>query len=188
MSAPDAPERFDAIVVGAGFAGLYMLHRLREEGLSVQLLEAGDGVGGTWHWNRYPGARVDVESMSYSYSFSPQLQQEWSWTENYAARDELKAYADHVVERFGLGSHVRLGTRVVGAHYDEDAATWTVTTEAGDQLITTFLVTAVGVLSTTNRPMIPGLEAFGGTVLHTSRWPAADVDLTGKRVGVIGTG
>lgn len=188
MSAPDAPERFDAIVVGAGFAGLYMLHRLREEGLSVQLLEAGDGVGGTWHWNRYPGARVDVESMSYSYSFSPQLQQEWSWTENYAARDELKAYADHVVERFGLGSHIRLGTRVVGARYDEDAATWTVTTEAGDQLITTFLVTAVGALSTTNRPMIPGLEEFGGTVLHTSRWPAEDVDLTGKRVGVIGTG
>ena len=154
----------------------------------VAKAQAAPGVGGTWHWNRYPGARVDIESLSYSYSFSAELQQEWSWTENFAARDELKAYADHVVDRFDLWPHIRLGTRVVSAVRDEAANSWTVEADDGTRATTTYLVTAVGSLSTSNTPRIPGIENFRGTVLHTARWPEGGVELAGKRVGVIGTG
>ena len=184
----DEEERFDAVVVGAGFAGIYMLHRLREMGLSVRLIEAGDGVGGTWHWNRYPGARVDIESLSYSYSFSSELQQEWSWKENFASRDELKSYAEHVVERFDLARDIRLGLRVVSAVRDDDDNDWVIGTDDGAQVRTTYLVCATGSLSTSNLPDIPGIDEFRGVVHHTARWPDEPVELSGKRVGVIGTG
>jgi len=178
----------DAVVVGAGFAGIYALHRLRRLGMRVEVLEAGDGVGGTWHWNRYPGARVDVESLLYSYSFSPELQQEWRWLHRYAPQAELQQYADHVVDRFGLREHITLNARVVAANYDAGENTWTVTTEGGLTRRARYLVAALGSLSIVNTPSIPGLDDFDGLTLHTSQWPEEPVALRGKRVGVIGTG
>jgi cyclohexanone monooxygenase len=157
---PEGPERFDAVVVGAGFAGLYMLLRLRELGMRVVVFEAGDGVGGTWYWNRYPGARCDAESMGYSYSFSPELEQEWEWTERYATQPEILRYADHVAERFDLKRDIRFETRVVAANYREAGNVWAVATDRGDEVEARFCIMATGCLSVPQRPDIPGLDDF----------------------------
>ncbi|MGW4124807.1 flavin-containing monooxygenase [Nocardia sp. NPDC004711] len=184
-----AASRYDVIVIGAGFAGMYLLHRLRDQlGLSVRVYERGEGVGGTWYWNRYPGARCDVESMFYSYSFSPELEQQWEWTERFPAQPELLRYANHVADRFDLRKDIRFGTTVVGAAYDEGRNEWDVTLGDGDRAIATYLITAVGCLSASRIPDIAGIESFGGDTYHTGRWPHEDVDFTGKRVAVIGTG
>ncbi len=179
---------FDAVVVGAGFAGVYMLYRLRQLGLTARVFEAGDGVGGTWYWNRYPGARCDVESMQYSYSFSEELQQEWQWTERYPKQDEILRYINHVADRFGLRSDIQLETRVTSANYDEANHNWTVCTDRGDQVVARFLISAAGCLSAGRVPDIPGLDGFKGKWYHTGNWPHEEVDFTGQRVGVIGTG
>ena len=181
-------ERLDAIVVGAGFAGLYMLYRLRGMGLKVQVLEAGGDVGGTWYWNRYPGARCDVESLEYSYQFSEALQQEWSWSERYAAQPEILRYVRHVADRFDLKRDIRFDTRVQAAIFDDAAAAWTVTTEAGDRLHARWCIMATGCLSMPTTPEIKGAENFAGAIYHTGNWPHGGVDFTGLRVGVIGTG
>jgi cyclohexanone monooxygenase len=178
----------DVVVVGAGFAGLYMLHRLREAGFSARVLEAGGGVGGTWYWNRYPGARCDVPSLEYSYGFDDDLQQDWEWTERYASQPEILRYLDHVADRFDLRRDIHLNTRVTGAAFDEAGATWTVITEAGETLTSRFVVAATGCLSAANMPDIPGRDSFRGPTYHTGRWPHDGVDFTGRRVAVIGTG
>ncbi|MGH3392641.1 MAG: flavin-containing monooxygenase, partial [Actinomadura sp.] len=162
----------DAIVVGAGFAGLHMLHRLREAGLRVRLFEAGDQVGGTWFWNRYPGARCDFESHDYSYEFDERLQQEWTWSERYPSQPELLRYFNHVADRFGLRADITLGVRVTAAHYDEDARRWTVRTHDGGTATTRFLIMATGALSAPRVPDFPGLDGFGGRWHHTANWPA----------------
>jgi cyclohexanone monooxygenase len=178
----------DAVIVGAGFAGLYMLHRLRGLGLSARVLEAADGIGGTWYWNRYPGARCDVESMDYSYSFSPELEQEWEWTERYASQPEILRYIEHVADRFDLRRDITLSTRVTSAVWDEGAAAWTVETDRGDRIAARFCIMATGCLSTPQRPAFKGLERFQGRWYHTGFWPHEGVDFTGQRVAVIGTG
>src|SRR5665213_540136 len=179
---------FDAIVVGAGFAGMYMLHRLRGLGLSARVFEAGSGVGGTWYWNRYPGARCDVESMQYSYSFSEELQQEWNWSERYAPQPEILKYANHVADRFDLRSDIQLNTRVDRAAFDENANSWSVTSFVGKTVTAKYVVLATGCLSNARMPDIKGLASFKGKVYHTGHWPHETVDFTGLRVGVIGTG
>ncbi|WP_437731465.1 flavin-containing monooxygenase [Sorangium sp. So ce1335] len=181
-------RRFDAVVVGAGFAGLYMLYRLRELGLSTRVYEAGSGVGGTWFWNRYPGARCDIASMDYSYSFSPELQQEWTWTERYGTQPEILRYLEHVADRFALRQDIQLGTRVTAAAFDEATGRWSIHTDDGASASARFLIMATGCLSVAKRPDIRGIDAFEGELYHTSRWPHEGVDFTGKRVGVIGTG
>lgn len=185
---PQETLRLDAVVVGAGLAGLYMLHRLRGLGLAARAFEAGEDVGGTWYWNRYPGARCDVESLDYSYSFSPELEQEWEWTERYAAQPEILAYIRHVAERFDLRRDIRFATRVTRAAWDEGARAWTIETDRGDRVTARFCIMATGCLSRPQRPAIPGLETFRGPAYHTGEWPHAGVDFTGQRVGVIGTG
>jgi cyclohexanone monooxygenase len=184
----NAATDVDVVVVGAGFAGLYLLHKLRGLGLTARVFEAGDGVGGTWYWNRYPGARVDIESQEYSYSFSDELQDEWRWTERYAAQPELLAYLNHVADRFALRDGIQLQTRVTAAVYDEAAARWRVSTDRGDAVSARFCVMATGCLSSPNEPDFPGLESFRGATYHTGKWPHEGVDFTGQRVGVIGTG
>jgi cyclohexanone monooxygenase len=181
-------EGYDVVVVGAGFAGLYMLHRLRGQGLTVRVYEQGGDVGGTWYWNRYPGARCDVESMQYSYSFSDELQQEWNWSERYAPQPEIQRYANHVADRFNLRQDIVLNTRVDRAVFDEAADTWTVTTSDGAAVTAKFVVLATGCLSNARMPDIKGLSDFKGKVYHTGHWPHEPVDFTGLRVGVIGTG
>ena len=184
-----ATHEYDALIIGAGFSGMYQLLCLRDRlGMDVQVLEAGDGVGGTWYWNRYPGARCDSESHCYNYTFSKELFEEWEWTERYPEQPEIMRYLNHVADRFDLRRNIRFGTRVVGANYDEAANRWTVTTEGGEMLAARFLITAVGCLSTANVPDIPGLESFTGAWYHTGRWPHEGVDFTGKRVGLVGTG
>ena len=178
----------DVVVVGAGFAGLYMLYRLRGLGLQVQVIEAGSDVGGTWFWNRYPGARCDVESMEYSYSFSEELQQEWDWTERYATQPEILRYINHVADRFDLRRDVQFNTRVRSAIFDEATGRWTVTTEKGQIVNTQFCVMATGCLSAAKPPEIKGRDLFKGSTYHTGLWPHEPVDFTGKTVGVIGTG
>lgn len=190
---PDHGAHFDIIIVGAGFAGMYMLHRARQAGLSARVYEAGGGVGGTWYWNRYPGARCDVESMEYSYQFCDELQQQWHWTERYAAQPEILRYAEHVADRFGLRERIRFERRVCAAHFDERARRWRVRSEAvaggaAEEATAQFLVTATGCLSSANLPDIPGIDDFAGERYHTGLWPHHEVDFTGKRVGVIGTG
>jgi cyclohexanone monooxygenase len=179
---------YDLVVVGAGFAGLYTLHKMRGLGLSTRVFEAGGGVGGTWYWNRYPGARCDVESMEYSYQFSEELQQEWEWTERYSAQPEILRYANHVADRFDLRSDIQLDTRVTAAHFDDEAGRWNIDTDAGDRVSAQFLVMATGCLSSTNEPDFEGLADFEGPTYHTGRWPHEGVDFSGQRVGVIGTG
>ncbi|HVT25438.1 MAG TPA: NAD(P)/FAD-dependent oxidoreductase [Rhizomicrobium sp.] len=181
-------KTFDVVVVGAGFAGLYALYHLRERGLSVCVCEAGSGVGGTWYWNRYPGARVDIESVEYSYSFSEELQQEWNWTERYASQPELLKYANHVADRFDLRRHIRLNTRVTSAAFSEAENIWTIQTDKGSTLRATFCVMATGFLSAPNKPAIPGLDRYSGKQFHSADWPNDGVNFSGKRVGVIGTG
>ena len=181
-------ETCDVVVVGAGFAGLYMLHRLRNQGLSVRVYEQGGDVGGTWYWNRYPGARCDVESMQYSYSFSDQLQQEWDWSERYAQQPEILRYANHVADRFELRRDIRLNTRVDRAVFDESVNTWSVATSDGKTVTANYVVLATGCLSNARMPDIKGLADFKGRVYHTGHWPHEPVDFSGLRVGVIGTG
>ncbi len=183
-----AAETYDVVVVGAGFAGMYMLHRLRGQGFSVRVYEQGGDVGGTWYWNRYPGARCDVESMQYSYSFSEELQQEWEWSERYAPQPEILKYAGHVADRFDLRKNIQLDTRVDRAGFDEGAGTWSVTTSDGNTVTAKYLVLATGCLSNARMPDIRGLADFKGKVYHTGHWPHEPIDFTGQRVGVIGTG
>lgn len=178
----------DVLIVGAGFAGLYMLHRLRNAGFRARVLEAGAGVGGTWYWNRYPGCRCDVPSVEYSYGFSEELQQDWSWTEVMASQPEILRYANHVADRFDLRGDIMFEMRVVEASYDDDRQRWRVTIDTGRVLEAQFLVAATGCLSAPNSPSIPGVEAFSGPVYHTGSWPHEGVDFAGKKVGIIGTG
>src|SRR3984893_9672397 len=185
---PSQSGVFDAGIVGAGFAGMYMLHRLRGMGLSVRVFEAGSGVGGTWYWNRYPGARCDVESMQYSYQFSEALQQEWDWSERYAAQPEILRYANHVADRFDLRRDIRFDTRVTAATFDETAECWAIDTGDGGRMTARHLVMATGCLSSFNLPRFKGLETFKGSWYHTGNWPHEGVDFAGRRVGIIGTG
>lgn len=181
-------EQVDAIVVGAGFAGLRALHTLRGMGKRVQVLEASDGLGGVWYHNGYPGARCDVESFDYSYSFSPELEQEWRWSERYATQPEILRYIDHVADRFDLRKDVLLNTRMTRASYDEEAARWTVTAEDGRQWSAQYFVLCVGQLSTTKTADYPGQSRFKGEIIHSAMWPKRKVDFAGKRVAIIGTG
>ncbi|MDO8475733.1 MAG: NAD(P)/FAD-dependent oxidoreductase [Candidatus Rokubacteria bacterium] len=185
---PEQNRTVDAVIVGAGFAGLYMLHRLRGLGLSVRVYEAGKGIGGTWYWNRYPGARCDVESMDYSYSFSDELQQEWRWTERYASQPEILKYINHVADRFDLRRDITLATRVTAAVFDEGTSRWAIRTDGGEQVSARYCIMATGCLSTAQVPKYKGLENFEGKWYHTGNWPHEGVDFTGQRVGVIGTG
>ena len=178
----------DVVIVGAGFGGMYMLHRLRGLGLSAVVFDVASGVGGTWYWNRYPGARCDVESMQYSYSFSDELQQEWEWSEVFAGQPEILRYANHVADRFDLRCDIRFETRVTQARFDDKAHAWTVETDKGDRVTARFVITAMGCLSSPNTPKIPGLEDFKGPTYHTGNWPHDGVDFTGETVGMIGTG
>ena len=184
----DGDPRFDALVIGAGFSGLYTLHRLRQLGLRTRVLEIAENVGGTWLYNRYPGARCDIESIEYSYSFSDEIQQEWVWTETMPAQPEVEAYLNFVADRLDLRRDIQFGTKVVAMTFDEQAADWTLRTETGESLRAPLVVAATGILSAPLEPDIPGMASFAGTSLFTSRWPKDGVDLAGRRVGVIGTG
>src|ERR1700684_953481 len=181
-------QAFDAVVVGAGFAGMYMLHRLRGLGFSVRVYEQGSDVGGTWYWNRYPGARCDIESMQYSYSCSEGLQQEWNWSERYASQPEILEYANHVADRFNLRRDISLNARVKRADFDEATRTWNVAISHGRLVQAKFVVLATGCLSNARMPDIEALSEFRGQVYHTGQWPHERVDFADKRVGVIGTG
>jgi len=189
-TSPSAPAPdVDAVVVGAGFSGLYMVYRLREVlGLTVRGFEAGDGPGGTWYWNRYPGARCDSESFYYSYSFSDELQQEWTWSSKYPEQPEILRYLNHVADRFDLRRSIAFNTRVTAATFLDDRDCWEVRTDGGEVLTCRFFISAVGCLSAANVPPIPGLDRFEGDWYHTGAWPHEGVDFTGKRVGLIGTG
>ncbi len=177
----------DVVIVGAGFAGVCMLHRLRKAGHTARVYEAGSGIGGTWFWNRYPGARCDIESMEYSYQFSPELQQEWEWTERYASQPEILKYINHVADRFDLRGDIVLNTRVRTATFDETRRLWNVETDTG-MVSARFCIMATGCLSSTNTPNFNGIDSFEGDRYHTGNWPHGGVDFSGKRVGVIGTG
>ncbi len=180
---------YDAVIVGAGFSGLYMLHKLRDDlGFSARVLEAGDGVGGTWYWNRYPGARCDSESYYYSYSFSEELQQEWEWSERYPEQPEIMRYLNYVADKFDLCRDIQFETRVTAARFDEEKNRWLVQTDGGERFSTRFFITAVGCLSAANIPNIKGLDSFEGEWYHTGAWPHEGVDFAGKKVGVVGTG
>ncbi len=189
-SAPrDHAPQLDAVVIGAGFSGLYLLHKLRNEmGLSVRVLEAGGDIGGTWYWNRYPGARCDSESYVYCYSFDEKMWQEWEWSERYPQQAEVLSYFDYVAERLDLRRDITFDTRVAAATFDEADGTWTVRTESGEEISARYLITGVGCLSAWNTPPFPGLEDFAGETYFTGLWPHEPVDLAGKRVAVIGTG
>ncbi|WP_068178127.1 NAD(P)/FAD-dependent oxidoreductase [Mycobacterium sp. UM_CSW] len=181
-------ESFDALVIGAGFSGLYMLHRLRQIGIRTRVLERAENVGGTWLFNRYPGARCDIESIEYSYSFSDEIQQEWVWTESMPAQPEIEAYLNFVADRLDLRRDIRFGADVVAMTFDEEAAAWVVRTAVGERFVAPFVIAATGILSAPLEPDIPGMATFAGTSLFSGRWPKEGFDLTGKRVGVIGTG
>jgi cyclohexanone monooxygenase len=184
----EAGNRYDAVIVGAGVSGLYLLHQLREAGLSVLVIDQASGIGGTWFWNRYPGARCDIESMTYSYSWSHELEQDWTWSERYAGQPEILRYLEHVADRFDLRRHLLLATRVAEASFDESERRWSVVTGSGDRLSAAFLIMATGCLSVPRIPDIPGIDTFAGEMHHTGLWPQDGVDVAGKRVGVIGTG
>ncbi len=188
IPAGDADGRLDALVIGAGFSGLYMLHRLRQLGIRTRVLEMAENVGGTWLYNRYPGARCDIESIEYSYSFSEEIQQEWVWTESMPAQPEIEAYLNFVADRLDLRRDIAFGAEVVAMTFDEDAAVWQVRTAAGETFRAAFVIAATGILSVPLDPDLPGMDTFAGTSLFTSRWPGEGVDLAGRRVGVIGTG
>jgi cyclohexanone monooxygenase len=183
-----AEEEYDIVVIGAGFSGMYALYKLRGLGLRLKGYEAGDGPGGTWYWNRYPGARVDIESMIYSYSFDPALEQEWKWPEHFSPQPDLEVYANHVADRFGIRDQIQFGTTVTRLRFDDATSRWHVSTDRGDEVSARFVIAATGSLNATNIPAFPGVETFGGQWYHTSKWPKEGVDFTGKRVGVIGTG
>ena len=188
----DKPETemqmdFDAVVIGAGVSGLYQLYRLRELGLTVRVFEAGSGVGGTWYWNRYPGARFDSESWTYGYSFSQELLDEWDWEEHFAGQPETERYLNHVADKFDLRRDIQFKTRVAAAHYRENTRSWDITLDDGRRCTSRFLVTAVGVLSAATLPNIPGVEGFQGASFHTHYWPKEPVSFAGKRVASQGT-
>ena len=179
----------EAIVIGAGFSGMYMLKSLRDKlGMNVKAVEAGDGVGGTWYWNRYPGARCDSDSYIYCYTFDKNLLQEWEWSERYPEQDEILRYLEHCAERYDLKPDIQFCTRVIETVFDEKTNRWTVRTDKGDIFSARFVIAAVGSLSATNVPKFKGLDSFKGKAYHTSQWPHEGVDFTNKRVGVIGTG
>jgi cyclohexanone monooxygenase len=188
MAKSSQPGVLDILIVGAGFAGLYMLHKARSRGLNARVIEAASGVGGTWFHNCYPGARVDIQSMEYSFAFSQELQQEWHWSERFAAQPELLKYANHVADRFALRDGIQFNTRVVATAFDEATANWSVTADSGEVWTARFVVLASGPLSSPNTPKFDGLESFKGEVYHTGKWPQSEVNLGGKRVAVIGTG
>ena len=190
MAQPSSAQAksYDVVIVGAGFAGMYMLHRLRGLGMSAHIYEGASGVGGTWYWNRYPGARCDVESMQYSFSFSEELQQEWKWSERFSAQPEILRYANHVADRFDLRRDITFNTLVKAATFDAGAARWTVRTATGEEVSARFVVMATGCLSSTRLPDIAGRDSFQGKTYHTGQWPHEEVDFTGQVVGVIGTG
>ena len=189
MTTPTATRELDAVVIGAGFAGLYMNYRLRDQmGMSTQVYEAGDNVGGTWYWNRYPGARCDSESYMYCFSFDKQLMQEWEWSGKYPEQPEILSYLNHVADRFDLRRNIQFNTRVTAAHFNESTNRWEIETDQGDRVTATYLITGIGCLSAGQIPNIPGRDTFQGESYHTGSWPHSGVDFTGKRVGVIGTG
>ncbi len=188
QSANDDIPQLDIGIVGAGFAGMYLVQRLRELDFSLRAFEAGDGVGGTWYWNRYPGCRVDIVSPEYSYEFSDALQQEWDWSEKYSTQAELLRYANHVADRFDLRRDIQFNTRVTDASYDEESSRWLVTTDHGEQFSCRYFILATGMLSEANLPPIPGIDDFAGEIYHTAQWPQESVDFSGQRVAVIGTG
>ena len=188
MSNSSKQEQYDVIVVGAGFGGMYALHRLRKLGYRVRVLEAADGVGGTWYWNRYPGARCDVESMEYSYSFDEDLQQDWEWPERFSAQPDIERYANHVADRFDLRKDIEFNTRIETAEFDNDTAQWSIKAKDGRDFASKYLVLAVGNLSLPRVPDFKGLDQFKGRWFHTGQWPKEEVDFTGRTVGVIGTG
>ena len=181
-------KTYDAIIIGAGIAGIYQLYRLRELGLSVRVFEAGDGIGGTWYWNRYPGARFDSESYTYGYSFSDDLLKDWNWSEHFAPQPETLRYLNHVADRFDLRRDIQCGARVRSCAFDDAKRQWTVTLESGQRQTARFLITAVGPLSAATLPRFEGIDSFKGQSFHTYRWPHEPVDFAGKRVAVIGTG
>ena len=181
-------QKFDVVIVGAGFAGMYMLHRLRKLGLSTVVFEAGDDVGGTWYWNRYPGARCDAESLAYSFSFSSELEQEWEWSERYAPQPEILEYARHVSRRFDLRKDIHFETRVMSAHYQDDSLNWQLETDKGDSVVASFCVMATGCLSVPQLPDIPGVQNFKGNLYQASKWPHEPVSFKNQKVGIIGTG
>ncbi len=181
-------QQFDVIVIGAGISGLYALHKLRESGLSARVVEAGSDIGGTWYWNRYPGARFDSESYSYQYSFSPELIEEWDWSEHFAGQPEIERYLHHVTDKFDLRRDIEFGARVESVIFDDSEKLWTVVAESGLHLRARFVICATGFMSAHQYPDIPGMDTFEGISVHTARWPREGLDLRGKRVGVIGTG
>jgi cation diffusion facilitator CzcD-associated flavoprotein CzcO len=186
---PSAPSFYDAIIIGAGFSGLYQLHKLRDElGLKVRVLEKGSGIGGTWFWNRYPGARCDSESYYYCYSFNKEIEQEWTWSERYPEHTEIRKYLNFVADRLELKRDIQLDTEVISASFEDASNLWTVETSSGLTFVAQFLITAVGCLSTANVPKFKGLDNFKGSWYHTGNWPTHGIDITGKRVGQIGTG
>ena len=185
---PDRLGHFDAIIIGAGVAGMYQLYRLRELGMRVRVLEAGSDVGGTWYWCRYPGARFDSESWSYGYSFSEELLQEWSWPEHFAAQPDTLRYLNYVADKFDFRRDIQFNSRVVAAHFDDAASRWTVTVENGEHVSAPMMITALGPLSAFTLPNIPGRNSYRGPAFHTARWPHEPVNFKGKRVGIIGTG
>jgi cyclohexanone monooxygenase len=187
ISAAEYRSHYDVVIVGAGFGGLYALHKLRSVGLTVRVLEAAADVGGTWFWNQYPGARCDVESVDYSYSFSPELEQEWRWTSRYGTQPEILAYLRHVADRFDLRRHIEFETRVVAAHFDQETSSWTIRTERGIALSARFCIMATGCLSTAQTPHLPGADSYQGDVYHTGTWPGP-VRFDNQTVGVVGTG
>jgi cyclohexanone monooxygenase len=187
-ASPDRAPDVDAVVIGAGFAGLYMLYRLRDLGFTARGFERGSDVGGTWFWNRYPGARCDVESIDYQYSFSEELLQDWVWTERYATQPEILRYLNHVADRFDLRRDITFRTQVTEAAYDDCANTWTLVTDAGERVTARYCIAGVGNLSTIKRPDFEGLDDFQGLCFHTAEWPHEGVDFAGKRVGFVGTG
>jgi cation diffusion facilitator CzcD-associated flavoprotein CzcO len=179
---------YDAIIIGAGLSGIHQLYRLRELGMKVRLFEAGDGLGGTWYWNRYPGARFDSESWSYGYSFSDELLREWDWKEHFSPQPDNLEYLNLVADKYDLRRDMQFSSCVTAAHWDDAANEWTVTLESGEAATARFLFTAIGILSAHTLPRLPGLETFRGPAYHTARWPHTPVDFSGKRVGIIGTG
>jgi cation diffusion facilitator CzcD-associated flavoprotein CzcO len=186
--AQDEVARYDAIVIGAGISGMFMLYRLRELGMTARVFEAGSNLGGTWYWNRYPGARFDSESWTYGYSFSKELMQEWDWKEHFSPQPDTLEYLNHVADKFDLRRDMQFGSTVTAAHWHDVADQWTVTLESGQQAKSRFLCTAIGILSAYTLPAIPGRDRFLGPAYHPARWPHTPVDFTGKRVGIIGTG
>ncbi len=188
LDASEATATYDVMIVGAGFAGMYLLHKLRGLGFTARVYDAAGGVGGTWYWNRYPGARCDVMSVDYSFSFDPELEQEWEWSEKYATQPEILRYANHVADRYELWPDMQFDTRIEAAHWNEGLGRWLVSTSAGDLVSAGHVVMAVGTLSAPKLPEIPGIETYQGATYQTQKWPHEGVDFTGKRVAVIGTG